>query len=89
MADNEKITDELLDALTDMLVENRALRNALEEVKQYLPAEAHRALLAEVDHLKSDAVLREAVACRFAQFRGQSIDEILPGLLKRFPKIKD
>ena len=88
MPANEKSADELFDALIDMLVENRALKNALEEVKQYLPAEAHRALLAEVDRLKSDAVLREAVACRFAQFRGQSVDDILPELLKQFPKIK-
>ncbi len=88
MASGEKIVNELIDALTDMLVENVALKNALEELKQYLPAEAHRALLAQVEHLKSDAVLREGVAHRFAQLRDKGIDDILPELLKQFPKIR-
>ena len=88
MADNEKSVNEFFDGLVDMLVENRALRYALGEAKQYLPAEIYDRLLAEVKRLQSDSNLREAVACRFARFRGQSVDDILPELLKQFPKIK-
>jgi len=86
MADN--LTNELLGALADLLVENRALTSALDVVKEYLPAQAHERLRVHVETIKADPALRAAVADRFAQFRGQQVENILPELLKTFPKIK-
>jgi len=88
MAANEMNVNKLLDTLADMLVENRALKYAVDEMRQYLPNVVHDHLLAQVEGLKADPDLRGAVAARFVQFRGQSIDDILPELLKKFPKIR-
>lgn len=65
-------TNQLLDKVEELLIENRALGSALEVVKRLLPPAAQEKVRAHIEEIKSDPTLRELERRRFAQYRDQS-----------------
>ena len=64
-------TNQLLDKVVDLLIENHALDSALQAVKRLLPLEAQMKIRSHIEEIKSDPTLRELVRRRFAQYRDQ------------------
>ncbi|SRR6266516_2571170 len=62
-------TNQLLDKVEELLIENRALASALEVVKRFLPPPAHEKVRLHIEEMTSDPTLRELVRRRFVQFR--------------------
>ncbi len=67
-------TNQLLDRVEELLVENSALDTALEVVKRFLPPEAQEKVRSHIEDMKSDPTLRELVRRRFAEYRDQSLE---------------
>jgi hypothetical protein len=81
-------TNQLLDKVEELLIENRALDSALEAVKRLLPPEAQEKVRSHIEAMKSDSMLGELVHRRFTQYRSQSLDVSFSQLLEQDLKKK-
>jgi hypothetical protein len=75
-------SNQLLDRVEELLVENSALDTALEVVKRFLPPEAREKVRSHIEDMKSDPTLRELVHRRFLQYRDQSLGSTFSQLLR-------
>ncbi len=60
-------TNQLLDKVEELLIENRTLGSALEVVKCLLPPADQERVRSQVEEIKSDPTLGELVRRRFAE----------------------
>lgn len=80
---SENHTNQLLDAVEDLLIENSALTTALDAVKRLLPPEAQDRIRSHIEDMGSDPTLRELVRREFAQFRSPSLEGCVSEPLQR------
>jgi len=86
---DDKLTDKLLDAIGDLLIENQAYETALKVLEDVLPDAAYQRVRAHIAAVKSDPQIRATVQQRLAQLKGQSPADTLQGLLRHLPPKKD
>jgi hypothetical protein len=75
-------TNQLLDKVEALLIENCALDTALEVVMRLMPSEAREKVRSHIDDIKSDSTLRKLVRRRFAEYRDQSLESSPSQLLE-------
>ena len=75
-------TNQLLDAVEHLLIENSALTTALDAVKRLLPAGAQDKIRSHIEEMRSDPTLRDLVHREFAQFRSPSLEGSVSESLK-------
>lgn len=75
-------TNQLLDRVEELLIENSALNTALEAVKRLLPPEAQEKVRSHIEDMRSDPTLREMVRRRFAQYKDPSLEGSVSELLE-------
>ena len=68
-------TNQLLNRVEELLIENSALTTALEVVKRLLPPEAQEKVRSHIEDMRSDPALRDLVRRRFAQYRNPSRED--------------
>jgi len=76
-------TNQLLNRIEELLIENSALTTALEVVKRLLPPEAQEKIRSHIEDMRSDPALRELVRRRFAQHKDPSLDGSVSELLEQ------
>jgi hypothetical protein len=77
------LTNQLIDQLEELLIENKALEAALGVVKQFIPQAAQQRVEATLRQIKSDAKIREVVHRGLAQYRDQSLESTVEQIVKR------
>jgi len=80
-------TDQLLDKIEDLLIENTALTTALEAVKRFLPPEAQEKIQSDVEGMRSNPTLHEFLRHRFAEYRSLSVEGNASELLEQDLKV--
>lgn len=80
-------SNQLLDTIEGLLIENKALTTVLEAVQRLLPPDAQEKVRSHIEGMKSDRTLRESFRRRFAEYRDPSnegsVSELLEQDLKR------
>jgi len=76
-------TNQLLNRIEDLLIENSALTTALEVVKRLLPPEAQEKVMSHIEGLKSDPAFRRLVHRRFAQYRDLPLESAVSKLIEQ------
>ena len=83
------LTNQLLDLLEDILIENRAYKGALRALDAHLPPQSRQLADRMIAAAKADPKLRAIAREGFSQFRDQSPEQVIEGLLKHLSKDKD
>jgi hypothetical protein len=79
-------TNQLLDRVEELLIDNSALTTALDAVKRLLPPEAQDMIRSHIDGMRSDPALRELTRREFACFRDPSFEGCVSELLEQHLK---
>lgn len=75
-------TNQLLDKVEDLLIENSALTAALAAVQRLLPPEAQEKVRSYVESLKSDPAFRGLLRRRFSPYRDLPLECAVSKLLE-------
>jgi len=76
-------TNQLLDKVEDLLIENSALTDALAAVQRLLPPEAEEKVRSHIEGLKSDPAFRALMRRRFAQHRDLPLEGAVSKLIEQ------
>ena len=88
MAADPTLVNELLDAIEELFIENRALWSSLKVMERFIPAHARGRIDLVVSAAKSDSTIRETVHQQLAEYRHQPLDDMIQGLLEIVAKDK-
>jgi len=89
MPSESNLTNQLLDILEDLLIENSAYKSSVKVLEQFLPAQVRGRTDLVIAEAKADPHIRKTVQERFAPWRDQALDKAIEEILKVFPPSKD
>lgn len=79
-------TDQMLDILEDLVIENRVLVAAIGAAKKHLPEAAQQEIDRFVQQALSDPKQHSIVEDDVQQYRNQSLERTVEQLRKKYPK---